>query len=120
MRKVCENNKVVGMSVVAWCRGEVTDVFHYGLRDVARNYPINNNTRFRIASISKHVMTIGLMQQYEKGLFKLDDDISSVLGFKVRNPFYPDVPITFRMLLSHQSSIIDSDIYYNFMIFTMG
>ena len=115
LTKVCQNNRVVGMSVVAWCRGEVTDIFSYGQRDIARNLPVDNSTRYRIASISKHVMTIGLMQQYERGAFHLDDDVSNVLGFKLRNPYFPDVPITYRMLLSHQSSIHDSDIYYQFM-----
>ena len=118
--KVCQNNRVVGMSVVAWCRGEITDVFSYGQRDIARNLPVDNSTRYRIASISKHVLTIGLMQQYEKGAFHLDDDVSDVLGFKLRNPHFPHVPITYRMLLSHQSSLRDSDVYYKFMLHTVA
>ena len=60
---------MVGLTVVTWCKGELSDVFYYGQRDIARNLPINNNTRFRIASISKHIATIGLMKLYEKGLF---------------------------------------------------
>ena len=96
---------MTGLSVVATCRGEITDVFHYGLRDIARNLSVDNSTIYRVASISKHIGTIGLMQLYEQGLFKLDDDVSGTLGFKLRNPYFPDKPITFRQVLSHQSSI---------------
>jgi CubicO group peptidase (beta-lactamase class C family) len=51
------------------------------------------------------------MTLYEQGKFDLDEDINSYLPFEFRNPNFPDVPITFRMLLSHISSIQDSDIY---------
>ncbi len=47
------------------------------------------------------------MVLYEQGKFKLDDDISQFLPFKVRNPSFPNTPITFRMLLTHTSSISD-------------
>ncbi len=111
---------MVGLTVMAWCRGEISDVFHYGQRDMGRNLPIDNSTRFRIASISKHVMAIGLMQLYEKGLFKLDDDVSDALGFRLRNPFFPNIPITYKHLLSHQAGLLDSDVYYNFLDFTIN
>ena len=52
------------------------------------------------------------MKLYEEGKFKLDDDINDYLnGFEVRNPNFPDEKITFRMLLTHTSSIIDGDTY---------
>lgn len=47
------------------------------------------------------------MQLYEKRLFKLDDDVSNYLPFKVRNPNFPDKPITFRMLLTHTGGFED-------------
>ena len=45
------------------------------------------------------------MQQVEKGRISLDDDINKYIPFSVRNPKWPDVPITWRMLLTHTSSI---------------
>lgn len=66
---------------------------------------VDEDTCFRIASITKWVTAIGLMTLYDQGKLDLDKDISSYLGFKVRNPAYPDVPITARMLLSHTSSL---------------
>lgn len=106
------------MSVVAICKGEVIDTFSYGLSDLNRSVPVSNSTRYRIASISKHVDSIGLMQLYERGLFDLDDDISDALGFRLRNPYFPDVAITYRMILSHQSSIGEGSLYSDFITYT--
>jgi CubicO group peptidase (beta-lactamase class C family) len=39
----------------------------------------------------------------------LDDDINAYVSFVVRNPKWPDVPITWRMLLTHASSINDAE-----------
>lgn len=68
---------------------------------------INTDDIFRIASISKTFVATAIMQLMEKGLIKLDDDINQYLNFKVRNPYYPGIPITVRMLLNHHSSIAD-------------
>lgn len=65
----------------------------------------DENTCFRIASITKWVTAIGLMTLYDQGKLDLDRDISDYLPFKVRNPAYPNTPITARMLLSHTSSL---------------
>ena len=49
----------------------------------------------------------------EKGLINLDQDVSELTGFPVRNPAFPDVVITVKMLLSHTSSLNDSQGYFN-------
>lgn len=73
--------------------------------------PVQADTLFRIASVSKFVTTIGLMQLVEQGRIDLDADVSRYLGFLLRNPAFPDTPITTRMLLSHTASIADADDY---------
>jgi len=47
----------------------------------------------------------------EEGKLSLDDSVSDLLGFPIENPRYPKVKITLRMLLSHMSSINDSQTY---------
>lgn len=70
----------------------------------------DGNTKYRIASISKLVTAVGVWQLIEQGLLDPDADISEYLGFTLRNPAYPDIPITVKMLLSHTSSIRDGGI----------
>lgn len=65
----------------------------------------DENTCFRIASVTKWITAIGLMTLYDQGKLDLDKDISSYLGFTVRNPAFPNTPITARMLLNHTSSL---------------
>jgi CubicO group peptidase (beta-lactamase class C family) len=61
----------------------------------------------RIASISKLVTAIGVMRLVEQHKLDLDADVSTLLGWQLRNPAFPDVPITLRLLLSHRSSLTD-------------
>ncbi len=89
---------------ICWSKG-------YGLADVENSVPVTTDTLFMIASISKTVTAAALMQLYEQGLFELDDDINQYLPFSVRNPFFPDEALTFRMLLAHTSSIKDPLFY---------
>ena len=61
----------------------------------------------RVASISKLITTIGVMRLVEAGTLDLDSDVSRWLGWRLRNPAFPDTPITLRLLLSHRSGLKD-------------
>jgi len=52
-----------------------------------------------------------VMQLCEQGKLDLDADVSEYLGFNLRNPNYPNKPITVRMLAAHTSSLRDGKIY---------
>ena len=52
------------------------------------------------------------MQLKDAGKLDLDADAGEYLGFALRNPRYPQTPITTRMLLSHTSSLRDNDDYW--------
>lgn len=106
--------QLMGMSVWTSC-GEIEEEYHFGLRDLTRNLPMNNDSKYRIASISKSFTALGLMKLFDQGEFGLDDDVSSYLGYTVINPNHPTVPITFRKILSHTSSLQDGSGYNNFL-----
>jgi CubicO group peptidase (beta-lactamase class C family) len=84
-----------------------------GFADIKNNKPFTDNTRMMIASISKTIIVISIMQLYEQGLLKLDDDVKRYLPFTFRNPWYPNDTITIKMLLTHTSTL--SDYGYNTM-----
>ena len=115
LQAAAEAHGLVGMSVVATCGAEVTDLYHYGLADIDDGIPVTDSTRYRIASISKLVTAIGLMRLWEQDLFELDADVSTALGFTLRNPQFPNIPITYRMLLSHTGSLQDGTGYSDFL-----
>jgi CubicO group peptidase (beta-lactamase class C family) len=78
-----------------------------GLADRARRRPLTIDDPVRIASISKLVVALGVMRLVEQGRLDLDRDVSEYLGWSLRNPAFPDRPITLRLLLSHRSSLKD-------------
>lgn len=105
----------MGMSVLAICDDSVVYSGSFGTADYARKISVTDSTMYKIASISKTVTATALMILFDHKQFKLDDDISDILGYKVRNPHFPDVVITPRMLLSHTSSLQDGTGYWNFL-----
>ncbi|MBF8963890.1 beta-lactamase family protein [Pontibacter sp. FD36] len=112
IQAIMQQHDMVGLSVAVVKKGEIIYTKSFGLKDVESQTPLTNNDIFRIASISKSFTVTALMQLVEAGKLSLDDDVSKLVGFKVRNPKYPDKVITLRMMLSHTSSINDSEGYF--------
>ena len=107
-------SKLPGAAFLAIRDGKVIYSKGYGFADLQTGRRVTPDTLFTIASISKTVTATALMTLYDDGLFQLDDDVNGYLPFEVRNPHYPDQPITFRKLLAHTSSLKDSDDYNSF------
>lgn len=82
-----------------------------GFADRETRRAVTADDPVRIASVSKLVVALGVMRLVEAGTLDLDRDVSAYLGWTVRNPSYPDVPITLRMLLSHTSGLRDDADY---------
>lgn len=61
----------------------------------------------RIASISKLFVAFGAMRLAQAGQINLDADVNNYLDWSLRNPAFPDQPITLSHLLSHQSGLRD-------------
>lgn len=105
-----------GLAVVVYAGGDIRYEGYFGERfidadDFSHSLPVTAATKFRVASISKTVTTLAIMQLVERGLLDLDADVSDVLGWRLRNPHWPERAITTRMLLTHTSSLRDGEIY---------
>lgn len=79
-----------------------------GMADPFAKRSLTINDPVRIASVSKLVVAFGVMRLVDRGTLNLDCDVSDYLGWRFRNPAFPDTPITLRLLLSHQSSLTDN------------
>lgn len=82
-----------------------------GLADRLTGRAVTADDPVRIASVSKLVTALGVMRLVDRGELDLDADVSRWLGWRLRNPAFPDAPITLRMLLSHRSSLVDNADY---------
>lgn len=113
IEQLMQETPVMGLSVAVVKNNKLIYTKAYGLKDAELKTPLSTVDIFRIASISKSFSATSIMQLVEKKKLSLDDDVSDLIGFKVRNPKYPDVVITLKMILSHTSSLNDSEGYFS-------
>lgn len=113
IQEAIKKYNAVGLSVAVVKKGKIIYSHSFGLKDMMTNTPISESSLFRIASISKSFSATSIMQLIEGRKLTLEDDFSKLVGFKIRNPKYPDTVITLKMVMSHTSSINDSQGYFN-------
>lgn len=87
---------------IHWAKG-------YGVADVETGAPVNPETMFQAASISKPVAAMAVLRAVQDGLFTLDDDINTILTSWTLDggEFTKARPVTPRMLTSHTSGLGD-------------
>ncbi len=110
---------VPGIVAIVVDRDKVLYHEAFGKQNVAKNVPMAKDTIFRIASMTKAVTSVGVMQLVEQGKLGLDDDVSKYLP-RLKNPqVFSKVdekagtyltqpakrPITIRELLTHTSGV---------------
>ena len=103
--------RAVGASVVVCTPGGQADFFHAGYARLHPRTPVTSDTCFRIASVSKLVMSFAALSLCESGQLELDRDISDYLGYRVRHPHASGTSVTTRMLLTHTAGITDDGPY---------
>ena len=100
----------VGAEVgVAFDRSGEIASFAEGIADPQSGRRVTPDDPVRVASVSKLVVAIGVMKLVEQGRLDLSSDVSRWLGWRLRNPAFPDRPITLGMLLSHTGSVREHD-----------
>lgn len=87
---------------VHWARG-------YGVRDASTGAPVDAETIFQAASISKPVAAMASLKAVQDNLFGLDQDINTILtSWQLDGEGLTDRrPVTPRMLMSHTSGLGD-------------
>ena len=111
METILRQNRAVGASIVLCPPDAPAEYFHFGYARLHPQMPVTGDTCFRIASVSKLVMTFAALSMMEDGLVALDADITEYLGYPVRHPQHPDIPVTLRMLLTHSAAVTDDGPY---------
>lgn len=110
---VAKKYGAIGLQVAVIEKGVVTDTYVYGWA-TKNSAKMTADHKQRIASLSKVVVGITAQLLREDGIITLDDDINQYWNITIRNPKYPNTPITFRTLLSHTSSIYHTGEAYSY------
>ena len=89
-------------------KGEIAS-FADGFADPQSGRRVTVDDPVRVASVSKMVTAIGVMKLVDQGKLDLNSDVSRWLGWSLRNPNFPNRPITLAMLLAHTASVREHD-----------
>lgn len=106
MRSFVREHKIPGAALAVAKEGRVVYARGFGYADVERQQPVEPRSLFRIASVSKPITAVAVMQLVEQGKLTLDDRVVGLL------PHEPHLPpgsqldprldeITIRHLLEH-------------------
>ena len=113
IKAIMQDMPVMGLSVAVVKDNKIIYTQSFGTKSRENNAPLTNDCIFRIASISKSFSATSIMQLAERKKLSIDQDVSELIGFKVRNPKFPETVITLRLMMSHLSSINDSQGYFS-------
>ncbi len=106
---ILKNYSTTGASVAVIKNGQVAYHYEYGYANKQNKVKVNENTKFRIASVTKVFTSMLAMTEVDDGKLDLDGDLSQIMGYKFYHPHYPKEKVTPRMLLTHTSGLIDRD-----------
>lgn len=98
-----EHYKVPGVSIAIVENGQLKWAKGYGLANTKTETPVNENTLFQAASISKPLTALAALKLYEEGSLDLDTDVNNYLkDWKIpENKFTETEKVTIKRLLTH-------------------
>ncbi len=76
LRPYLEAGTLAGAATLVWRDGRVVHAAVLGRRDLTTNAPMERDTIFRIASMTKPVTTVAALMLYDEGRFALDEPIA--------------------------------------------
>jgi CubicO group peptidase (beta-lactamase class C family) len=118
-----ESGQFAGAAALVWRNGRVVQTACVGTRDLETGGPVEPDTLFRIASMTKPVTSVAALMLLEQGRFALDEPIArwapEFAEMRVlRSPDGPldqtvpaERPITFDDLLTHRSGLTYGDFH---------
>lgn len=111
--KVFATSGFPGSCAVSFNGKHVLTHYTSGYADLIEHRRYGLDTIQPVASVSKTFIGLALAQLAVKHEVNLDAPIDDYLPWKVRNPNFPNIPITLRELATHTSSLIDTSAYGN-------
>jgi CubicO group peptidase (beta-lactamase class C family) len=108
MRALVDDGKLAGVTTLVARHGRVVQFDAHGVRDLDSRAPVEKDTIFRIASMTKPIVGVAMMMLWEEGKWALDDPVSKHIpqfaGLKVATQAGEVAqarPMTMRQLMSH-------------------
>ncbi len=118
VRRFVDEGKHAGIVTLVARNGRLVDLYSYGKRDIENGLPVQQDTIFRIYSMSKIVTSVAALVLLEDARFRLADAVGDYLpelarmkvmtGGTADKPLLADAqkPITIKDLFTHSSGLI--------------
>lgn len=106
IRDTMRREHIPGVSVAVIDGGEIVWAQGFGWRDVGRRLPVDTDTQFQAASMSKPVTALAVLKLEESGRLDLDKDVNSYFNDWHLDSRWPDKPVTLRLLLCHRAGMV--------------
>ena len=74
-----EENNLFGCSYIVYQNGEIVCKKHFGVSDWLQKTPVDDNTIFRIASMTKPITAVAILILIDKGIISLDTPVKTIL-----------------------------------------
>jgi CubicO group peptidase (beta-lactamase class C family) len=76
MKQMVDDGRLSGVVTLLTRHGKIVDVTVHGRQDIRKAAPMQRDSIFRIASMTKPVTGVALMMLYEEGKWRLDDPVA--------------------------------------------
>jgi CubicO group peptidase (beta-lactamase class C family) len=118
-RTLVDQKKLAGVTTLLARHGKVVHMDTYGLANAATGEALKPDSIFRIASMTKPIAGVAMMQLWEQGKWKLNDPVSKYIpefaNLKVKGPngtlVAQNTPMTMAQLMSHSAGFGVSAVY---------
>jgi CubicO group peptidase (beta-lactamase class C family) len=126
LQKVVDSGQLAGAATLIWRRGSIgreAQTACVGWRDVEANLPVERDTIFRLASMTKPITSVAALMLVEEGRIALTDSIAGYAPefshmHVLRSPDGPldetdpaERPISFGDLLTHRAGFTYADFH---------
>lgn len=123
IRTMVDEGSLAGAATLVWQDGRLLQAAGVGWRDITSRLPVERDTLFRIASMTKPITSTAALMLYDEGRFALSDPItrwapefaqmrvlrSSSGALDQTDP--AERPMTFADLLTHRSGLTYGDFH---------
>ena len=110
--------RISGASILIYKDGEIIYDNNFGYANIEKGIKISDNTRFRLASMTKPITAVATMIAVEQGLFKLDDYaykyLPEIKDLSLKDENFNNISeekynFTIRQILRHNAGFAVSD-----------
>lgn len=108
IQKILIESNTPGAGIVMLSGDSVVLLMEFGKADVENNIDVNENTLFRLGSVSKMFVGLAILKLQEEGHLNLKDKVKDLIpDLEIVNPWEDKYPIRVENLLEHTAGLND-------------